>query len=204
MDSSFSEPPPDWPQNNSQPGEWVLVARIVRPQGRHGEVLADLLTDFPERFSERKRLFLLAAKSAPRPLTLESHWLHQDRIVFKFAGFDSINDAETLRGIELAIPRTERAPLEDGAVYISDLIGCILVDSRTGEEIGKISNIDRQASSAPLLVIGTAGTAEVLVPFVRVFRPKIDLDARRIEMQLPEGLVDLNVPGSKTEGKVRS
>ena len=100
----------------------------MRPQGRHGEALAELLTDFPERFAERKRLFLLSSKSSPRPIDLERHWLHQGRIVLKFAGIDSINDVETLRGLEVAIPKAERAPLEDGAIYIADLVGSTLID----------------------------------------------------------------------------
>ncbi len=173
---------------------WVLVATIVRPQGRRGEVLADLLTDFPERFSERKRLFLLAEKSQPREIALEGHWLHQDRVVLKFAGIDSINDAETLRGLEVAIPRAERAPLEEDAVYIADLIGCRLIDTRSGAEIGEIAGVDREATSTPLLVVETQTSGQVLVPFAKAYRPAIDLAAKRISMELPEGLLDLNTP----------
>jgi len=178
--------------NGMEPGSgWVLVAKIVRPQGRHGEVLADLLTDFPARFSERRRLFLIGPKGATREIELERHWLHQGRVVLKFAGIDSINDAETLRGIEVAIPKSERAPLEDGAVYISDLIGCLLIDVRTGAKVGNIADVDREATATPLLVVETA-SGEVLVPFAKAFAPSIDLAARQIEMQLPEGLLDLN------------
>jgi len=180
---------------DSEPEDWVIVARLVRPQGRHGEILADLLTDFPERFAERKRLFLLGPQSAQRPaaraIELEDHWLHQGRVVLKFAGVDSINDAETLRGLEVAIPKTERAPLDEDAVYISDLIGCLLIDSRTGTKIGNIADVDREATATSLLVVETL-SGEVLVPFAKAFQPKIDLAARQIEMKLPEGLLDLN------------
>src|ERR1700757_1358728 len=117
--------------------DWAILAQLVRPQGRHGEILADVLTDFPERFADRKRLFLLSATTKgrtapenppPREIVLERHWLHRGRIVFKFAGIDSISDAETLRGLDVAIPASERAPLTDGAVYISDLVGCEIID----------------------------------------------------------------------------
>lgn len=175
----------------SEPEEWVLVARLVRPQGRHGEILADLLTDFPERFAERKRLFLLAPKAAARPVDLENHWLHQGRVVLKFVGVASIDDAETLRGLEVAIPKAERAPLEEDAVYISDLVGCLLVDARSGAEVGNIADVDRDSGATPLLVVETS-SGEVLVPFAKAFQPKIDLAVRRIEMRLPEGLLDLN------------
>src|SRR5215469_1083427 len=100
---------------------WAIVARLVRPQGRRGEILADLLTDFPERFAERKRLYLLVSESSPQPgreVTLEQHWLHKGRIVLKFSGVDSINDAEALRDLLVAIPVSERAPLTGGAVYV--------------------------------------------------------------------------------------
>jgi 16S rRNA processing protein RimM len=184
------------PSKSSPPDdEWVIVAKIVRPQGRHGEALAELLTDFPERFAERKRLFLLGEKSAPRPIELERHWLHQGRIVLKFTGIDSINDVETLRGLEVAIPKAERAPLEDGAVYIADLIGCTLIDSRTGAEIGRIADVDREASATPLLVVKTSTSQEALVPFAKAFQPTFNLATKTLTMNLPEGLLELNSPG---------
>jgi len=172
----------------------VIVARIVRPQGRHGEALAELLTDFPERFAERKRLFLLNAKAVPREIVLERHWLHQGRIVLKFAGIDSINDVETLRGLEVAIPISERAPLEDGAVYIADLIGSTLIDSRTTAEIGEIIEVDRESSATPLLVVKSAAKQEILIPFAKAFHPAFDTTAKRLTMELPDGLLDLNAP----------
>src|SRR5690242_20546910 len=89
---------------------WVILARLVRPQGRHGEILADILTDFPERFAERKRLFLVSRETSREPVRealLESHWLHKGRVVLKFSGVDSINDADALRGLLVAIPASE-------------------------------------------------------------------------------------------------
>ena len=190
---------PFFPETSPPAGEWVIVARIVRPQGRHGEALAELLTDFPERFAERKRLFLLSAKSAPRQIELERHWLHQGRIVLKFAGIDSINDVETLRGLEVAIPASERAPLEDGAIYIADLIGSILFDSRTTAEIGEIIEVDRESSATALLVVKSAAKQEILVPFVKAFNPTFDAAAKRLTMELPEGLLDLNTPSTSPD-----
>jgi 16S rRNA processing protein RimM len=182
------------PEPSPPADEWVIVARIVRPQGRHGEALADMLTDFPERFAERRRLFLLGAKSAPRVIELEGHWLHQGRVVFKFAGIDSINDAETLRGLEVAIPKAERAPLEEGAIYIADLIGCALIDSRTAASVGEIVDVDRESTTTPLLVIQTVAKEEALVPFARAFNPTFDAATKRLTMELPEGLLELNAP----------
>src|ERR1700761_7250993 len=100
---------------------WVLLAHIVRPQGRHGEVLADILTDFPQHFTQRKQLFLRPpGKShvdAMREVQVVSHWLHKGRVVLKFAQVDSMTEAENLRGFDLVIPREERMPLSGDAVY---------------------------------------------------------------------------------------
>jgi 16S rRNA processing protein RimM len=189
--------PPTSPESSPPAEEWVIVARIVRPQGRHGEAIAELLTDFPERFAERKRLFLLSAKFAPRPIELERHWLHQGRIVLKFAGIDSINDVEALRGLEVAIPKAERAPLQDGAIYIADLIGCTLIDSRTVSEVGKITDVDRESTATPLLVVETAAKEEALIPFAKAFHPIFYPAAKRITMELPDGLLELNAQASR-------
>ena len=97
---------------------------MLGPQGRRGEVLADLHTDFPERFEERRELSGLAANGERRELLLEEHWFHKGGIVLKFAGVDSISDAEQLAGWEVQIPREQRAELEEGAAYVSELVGC--------------------------------------------------------------------------------
>lgn len=173
---------------------WVTVAQVVRPQGRKGELLAELLTDFPERFAERKRLFLRSGEQAePREVTLEGHWLHKGRLVLKLGGVDSIEAAELLRGYEVVIPRAERAPLDEDSVYIADLAGCVLYDRASDAVAGTIVDVDRESSNTPLIVLRTAG-GELLIPFAKAYQPRIDLDARRMEMTLPEGLLGLNDP----------
>ena len=97
---------------------------MLKPQGRRGEVAAELHTDFPERFAERKRLYALAPDGHRRELELESHWLHKGRVVLKFRGVESISAAEGLAGCEIQIPCEQREQLEAGAEYISDLVGC--------------------------------------------------------------------------------
>src|ERR1019366_8835563 len=124
---------------------WVWLARIRRAQGRKGEVFADILTDFPEKFAERRQLWLLpgasgagggatraAAPASPREVDLQNHWLHKGGVVLHFAGVDSISDAEALAGLIVAISREERAALGEDEVYIADLIGCTLVDVAGG------------------------------------------------------------------------
>jgi 16S rRNA processing protein RimM len=219
------------------PEDWTWLARIRRPQGRKGEVFTDLLTDFPEKFAERKQLWLLAdpahkrsekpaasdalkehdfsraahtlkstgalapegrfpSGTAPREIELTAHWQHKGGIVLHFAGIDSISEAETLKGLIVAIPSTERAALDEDEVYIADLIGCTLVNIAGAEpmNVGEIEEVDRTAGPVALLVVRGA-VGEVLVPFAKSYLRKIDLPAKRVEMALPEGLVDLNAPG---------
>jgi 16S rRNA processing protein RimM len=184
------------------PEDWVWLAHIRHTQGRKGEVFADILTDFPEKFAERKRLWLLPGASGAgsaavaREVELVAHWLHKGGIVLHFAGVDSISAAETLIGLIVAIPRSERATLGEDEVYTGDLIGCALIDvaGREPVTIGEIESVDRMAGPVALLVVrGAAG--EVLVPFAKNYLRKVDLKARRVEMALPEGLVELNVSG---------
>jgi len=194
------------------PETWVWLARIRRPQGRKGEVLAEILTDFSEKFAERRQLWLLkdigAGAAGPshlgtseitpdppqaRPVELANHWLHKGGIVLHFAGVDSISAAEALTGLYVAIPRAQRTPLTEGEAYIGDLIGCVLVDvaGAVPVRVGEIEDVDRTAGPAPLLVVrGTRG--EVLIPFAKSYLRRIDLQGRRVEMALPEGLVELN------------
>jgi 16S rRNA processing protein RimM len=179
----------------SAPELWVWLARIRRPQGRKGEVLAEILTDFPEKFSERRQLWLIAERgtSATREVELVNHWPHKGGIVLHFAGVDSISAAEELAGLIVSIPRSERVPLADDEIYISDLVGCALVDVARGApvRVGEIEDVDRSAGPVALLVVrGEAG--EILVPFAKSFLRKIDLSGKRVEMALPEGLIELN------------
>jgi 16S rRNA processing protein RimM len=186
------------------PDQFVWLARIRRPQGRKGEVFADILTDFPEKFHVRKRLWLLAADSPgkreqppAREVELQAHWLHKGGIVLHFAGVGSISAAEMLTGSVVAIPLAERVPLEADEVYIADLIGCALIDVAGSASIpvGQIEDVDRTAGPVALLVVRGA-QGEILIPFARSYLRRIDLAARRVEMSLPEGLVDLNAPGN--------
>lgn len=209
------------PASTESSENWVWLARIRRPQGRKGEVFAEILTDFPEKFAERRQLWLLPnaaqAPAAPsrkpgapsmgqshrpmggndapsaRKVTLENHWLHKGGVVLHFAAIDSISAAETLSGLIVAIPASQRAPLAEDEVHIADLIGCAVIDVTGPEprEIGQIANVDRTGGPVPLLIVEAKG-GEVLIPFAKAFIRKIDLAGKRVEMSLPEGLTDLN------------
>ncbi len=190
--------------------KWVWLARIRRPQGRKGEVFADILTDFPEKFAERRQLWLLRESPthpppasvpalpdqalSPRAIHLRHHWLHKGGVVLHFEGMESISDAEQIAGMVVAIPREERAPLAGDEFYIADLVGCALLDVAKPDApvtVGEIEDVDRNAGPVPILIV-RGNTGEVLVPFARSYLRNIDLEGKRLEMALPEGLVDLN------------
>lgn len=175
--------------------EFVTLARVVKTQGRIGEVGAKLFTDFPERFASRKRLYALGEDGRRQELALEDHWFHKDLVVLKFKGVDSINDAEKLLRCEIQIPRSERAALDAGTFYSGDLNGCEVYDQ--GRKIGTIREVQSGAGEAPLLVI--QGEKEYLVPFVAEYIEKIALEQKRVEMNLPEGMLELDAPLSAEE-----
>jgi len=194
-------------QTNSS--SWVAVAHLLRPQGRKGELLAELLTDFPESLAGRQGLHLAApdgpADQEPRPAEVVSAWLpvgrNRGRIVVQLAGIESISAAEALAGFDLVVREDHRLPLEEGSFYISDLVGCSLLDNSV--TIGEITDVqfptapggNQIASAAPLLVIDAENDGEILVPFVKAFIQEIDLPGRRLIMSLPAGLVDINRQG---------
>ena len=171
---------------------WVTVARLARVWGRRGELIADSLTSGAERFNGVKEAYLFrpeGAGSAPRPIGLESVWDHRGRLVFKFQGVDSIDEAEPLQGLDVRLPRSERAPLADGEFYQSDLIGCEVVERSTGERVGAV--VDWVDNGGPLLLEVSGEGKPILIPFVKAICVEIDVPGRRIAVELPVGLKDL-------------
>jgi 16S rRNA processing protein RimM len=187
---------------------WVVLAHLLRPQGRKGELLADLLTDFPERFNDHARVYIAKPGFEGKPSEAHethvvAHWLptgkNQGRIVLQFADINSISEAELWAGREVIIPLDERLPLDNEENYISDLIGCTVYDGAV--TVGLIEDVHfpttsdgsrRLEDAAPLLTLSSPEGNEVLVPFVKAFLVRIDTQQKRVEMKLPEGLLELN------------
>jgi 16S rRNA processing protein RimM len=180
----------------------VTLARVLKTQGRRGEVAAELHSDVPDRFAEGLRLSALAENGARRELVLESIWPHKGRAVLKFAGIDSINEAEALLRCELQVPRSQRAQLEAGWMFVSDLVGCTAFDG--DREIGTVKDVRFGAGEAPLLVVvdekhpvqpgRPKPAAEYEIPLAEAYLRKIDAKARQVHMQLPEGMLEINAP----------
>ncbi len=170
--------------------DFITLARVAKTQGRRGEVAVEVHSDVPGRLHPGMRVFALAKDESRRELKIDDAWPHKSYVVLKFAGVDSISDAEPLVGCELQVPLRERAELEAGAAYVSDLIGCAVVDGR--REIGTIKDVRFGAGEAPLLVV--AGKTEYEIPYAQEFLVRVDLKHKRIEMALPEGLLEVNAP----------
>ena len=124
-------------------------------------------------------------------MQIEEFWPHKGDLVLKFAGVDSISDAETLIGCELQVPRSERARLDPGWNYVSDLIGCAVFDA--GREIGKLEDVQFGTGEAPLLIVGT-GNKRCEIPYAEAYVKSVDLEHKKIHMLLPDGMLDLNAP----------
>lgn len=162
-----------------------------KTQGRHGEVAVELHSNVPDRFRLGLRLFALAQDNTRRELRIEELWPHKGLLVLKFAGVDSMSDAEALVGSELQVPRSERAQLGPGWSYVSDLVGCVVFDADT--EIGKVEDVQFGAGEAPLLIV-VAGSRRHEIPYAEAYLKSVDLEHKQIRMQLPDGMLDLNAP----------
>jgi 16S rRNA processing protein RimM len=164
---------------------------VRKTQGRRGEVAVELHSDVPDRFRVGLRLFALPQDGNRRDLQIEEFWPHKGDLILKFAGIDSISDAETLVGCELQVPKNERARLESGWNYVSDLIGCVVFDA--DRELGKVEDVQFGAGEAPLLIVST-GSKRHEIPYAEAYLKIVDLERKQIQMLLPEGMLELDAP----------
>lgn len=179
---------------SSNETERLTLALVLRPHGRRGEVAAEILTDFPERLTKLKQVWLWdgSASSAPRKAGVRRCWLSPARggqAIFDFAGVESIDDAEKLRGLQVQVPMEQRAALAAGSYYISELIGCEVWEQGASVLLGIVRGV--QMAGTPVLEVDTAD-GEVLIPLAAEICTRVDVHARRIDVLLPEGLRDLN------------
>lgn len=184
--------------NSESNGEFITLARVVKTQGRHGEVAAEMHSDVPGRFAAGMKLFALAKlQDARRELEVEDLWPHKGLVVLKFRGVDSMSDAELLIGSELQVPGAQRADLEPGWNYVSDLIGCAVLDH--AREIGRIEDVQFGAGEAPLLVVADGAGKKFDVPFAEAYLEGVDVAQRQVRMSLPEGMLEVNAPVTAEE-----
>ena len=175
----------------------VLVGRVVRPHGLRGQVVVASETDFgAERFAPGAKVWQQAGTSLNELVVVDSY-PQADRWIVAFENVTTVEEAETLRGIELRIPEAARMPLGPDEYYLYDLVGCE-VTTPDGAEIGRVKAVYTGAGGA-LLSVDRNG-AEVLVPLVKTMCPEIDVAARRIVVDPPEGLLEVNLPANGGRG----
>jgi 16S rRNA processing protein RimM len=166
---------------------WVTIALLGKTRGNRGEITAYAFSK-PERYQALKEVCLFGAShSDGQRLEVESTWFHNGVLIFKFRGVDTISDAEPLAGAEVRIPIEERVPLETDEYFASELTGCEVVDRRTGETLGRVTGWQDAGGSGLLEIDG-----DWLIPFARSICVEIDAAAKRVAVELPEGLKDLN------------
>jgi 16S rRNA processing protein RimM len=178
---------------SAEPFTGVTLARILRPRGLRGEVAAEILTDFPERLPGLREVWLDNGRGAPRRVGVRKCWLSPSRggqAIFHFSGVDNVETAEHLRGYEVQVPLEQRAKLDAGNYYIGDLIGCEVWEQGAPSAMGAVRDVEFPGG-VPLLAV-TTGEGEVLVPLAAEFCTRIDVQAKRIDVVLPEGLRELN------------
>ena len=166
----------------------ILIARAVRTHGLKGEVVAEMLTDFPERFENVDELILVAPSGERKSAQLEDFWLQKDRVVLKLAGYDDFDAARQLVGYYFAVRESERVQLSEDEFYDWELEGCTV---KVGDKnIGKVRSI-MKTGGAEILVIDDEAGKERLVPLAASIVVKIEPEAKTIVVDPPEGLLDL-------------
>ena len=173
-------------QNES---DLIIVARAVRTRGLKGELVADVLTDFPERFEQISELTGVSPSGERKLFELEKYWFQNNRMVLKFAGYDSIEAAQALVGHEFGLPEAERVELAENEFYDWELEGC-LVETTLGGSVGEVRGVMR-TGGVELLVIENVNRVEVFVPLVASIVIEIDVSGKKILIDPPEGLLDL-------------
>ncbi len=167
----------------------IIVARAVRTRGLKGELVADILTDFPERFENVSELSAVAPNGTRQQLELEDYWFQNERMVLKFAGYDTIDSAKALVGFEFGLPEAERVELDEGEFYDWELEGCS-VETKSGSVVGKVREVMR-TGGVELLVVEGEESPEVLIPLAETIVVEIDVANKKIVIDPPEGLLEL-------------
>lgn len=167
--------------------ELVTIAKTVKTRGLRGELVADLLTDFPERFDNLTRVFAVCGNNKNSELELENFWFQKGRVILKFKDIDSIEAAESWRNCDICIPETEAVELEENEFFDWELEDCE-VETVEGEKIGKVQELMRTGGTEILVVKGAE--KEYLIPFAEAICVEVDVENKLIRVDVPDGLLD--------------
>ncbi len=165
----------------------VAIAKLVKPRGLRGEIVADILTDFPERFENLGVVFVVKPNDERSELKIEKFWFQKDRIIIKFVGFDSIEAAENLRDCEICVAEDEAVELETDEFYDWQLQDCA-VETIDGEKLGTVKEVLRTGGTEIIVVKGAE--KEYLIPFAETICTEVDIENKLIKVDAPEGLLE--------------
>ena len=165
----------------------VAIAKIVKPRGLRGELIAEILTDFPERFDDTAEVILVSPEGNERKLKIEDSWFQKDRVVLKFESVDSVEKADAYRNHEVCVAEADAVALEEGEFFDWQLQGCDVVTVE-GESLGQVRELMRTGGTE-LLVVESAGK-DFLIPFAETICIEVDVKAKRIVIDPPDGLLD--------------
>lgn len=165
----------------------VVIARLAKPRGLRGEMVADILTDFPQRFENLGQVSIIYPNGKTEKIEIEKFWFQKKRIILKFVGFDSIETAETLRGCEICVAENETVELEADEFFDWELENC-RIESVSGELIGTVKEVLKTGGTEVLVVAGE--TKEYLIPFAGTICTTVDIKNKLIKVDAPEGLLE--------------
>ncbi|MBW4560799.1 MAG: ribosome maturation factor RimM [Mojavia pulchra JT2-VF2] len=191
-------PNPQSPVSNTD--DWLDIGKIVAAQGLAGELRVYPNSDFPERFEvPGKRWLLRPGETEPQPIELLVGRYIEGKNLYaiKLAGVENRNQAEDLRGSKLMVPASDRPQLAEDEYYVPDLIGLEVFLQASGELVGTV--VDIIPAGNDLLEVelhpafaGNKKQKKVLIPFVEAIAPVVDIQAGRIEIMPPPGLLEIN------------
>lgn len=164
----------------------VAIAKIAKPRGLKGELVANVLTDFPERFEGLADVTAVMPDGSRRDLTIEKFWFQQGRIVLKFDSINDIDSAEGLRNAEICVTESDAVELEEGEFFDWELTGC-KVETVSGEMLGEVQEVMRTGGTEVLVV---AGEREYLIPFAETICVEVDVENKLVRVDPPEGLLE--------------
>jgi 16S rRNA processing protein RimM len=165
----------------------VAIAKLARVRGIRGEIVADLLTDFPERFDDLEKVIAILPNGKREDLKIEKFWFQKNRIILKFENFDTIEASQTLINAEICVPASEAVALDEGEFFDWELQDC-KVETLDGEFIGTVREVMRTGGTENLVVAGDA--KDYLIPFAEAICPEVDIENKVIKVDLPEGLLE--------------
>jgi len=168
----------------------VIIARAVRTRGLRGELVAEMLTDFPDRFDKTDELIMVRENLPVGTIKLESHWLQNGRVILKLAGVNTIEQGQEFVGCSFGVPETETIALNADEYYDWQLEACA-VETVEGVSIGTVREVLHTGGGVPVLLIESATGGEHLIPLAKTICVEVDTEAKRIRVDAPEGLLDL-------------